>query len=272
MSTLLPSSSEQHEVDFREALEFARRADLAYLSDAEIRACYPGRRVVVEDLAASEVRYFIVFDDGARTQDISVRGTSNLENVKVDAELSPQPDPVLNVHLHSGFARASKELVQGLSRHLRDDYRTTITGHSLGGAVAAITGMYLEAGGYPLTAIRTFGQPKVTNLAGARKMQDLPIIRFVNGTDPVADVPPLLSVTDTNWLYTHFGPEVMLWTGNRYIYLEKHQALGTAVVSFWSNLGDHVVTEHQMAQYLGALERQQEQSVEIRFEERDSFR
>ena len=270
LSTFAPPESESHEVDFAEALDFALLAEAAYLTEDEIQDRYPDRRLVTGDVPASDVRYLVLFDDDARTQDISIRGTSNLENVRVDVEFIPDPDDTLGLYLHSGFARAGKELYERIRNDLDQDYATTATGHSLGGAAAVILSLYLQADGYDVTAVRTFGQPKVTNLGGARRTGDLPIIRFVNGTDPVPDLPPLL-VPDLAWAYTHFGPQVILWGEDRYIYLESFQALWAGGVSFWTNLGDHEIVEHQMESYVKSLQGLQAGSTEIRFAERGAF-
>ena len=283
------SKLESHDVNFREAFAFAQRSEAAYLSPAKIEARYaprrhraprrregvgghsPATRVVVRDLPRAEVRFFVVFDDQAKRQDIAVRGTSNLANVRVDVALTPQPDELLGILLHQGFASAGSDLYHAARPLLKKEYTTTITGHSLGGSLAVILGMYLQADGFPVQRIVTFGQPKVTNVAGARKYSHLPILRFVNRADPVADVPPLMSLSDAQWRYTHFGPEVLLWTGNRYIFVEDHQALSTGVLSFWSNLGGHEVKEHEMASYLSSLKRKLDGAEEIKFEERARF-
>ena len=284
------SRIESHPVDFREAYAFARLSEAAYLSPAKIEARYARRRrsatrgrrsatgghssanrVIVRDLPGAEVRFFVVFDDQAGRQDIAVRGTSNLANVRVDVAFTPHPDQLLGIQLHQGFAAAGSDLYRVARPLLKKEYSTTITGHSLGGSLAAILGMYLKADGFRVKRIVTFGQPKVTNVEGARKYAQLPILRFVNRADPVADVPPLMSLRDANWRYTHFGPEVILWTGNRYIFVEDHQALSTGVLSFWSNLGGHEVKEHEMASYLSNLRRMLDGAEEIKFEERARF-
>ncbi len=265
------SRRDRHPVDFREALEFAERADAAYLRRRQIRRRYRDYRVHVQDLPESDVRFFVLVDDRTRTQHIAVRGTSNLTNIRVDATFTPEPDVNLGVPLHLGFSRAGAELHENVRPYLKRDYRTTVTGHSLGGALAAILGMHLKADGYRVTRVITFGQPKVTNVDGARRYGDLPILRFVNRNDPVAEVPPLLSLRDVDWRYSHVGPEVILWTGNRYIYVERHQALFTAVLSFWGNLGNHEVAEHTMEAYLASLRNKVHGAEEIRFEERNNF-
>ncbi|MEE8142929.1 MAG: lipase family protein [Planctomycetota bacterium] len=266
-----PAKRNNHDVDFHEALAFAKRANAAYLRPSAIRARYSNKRVVVEQLPASEVQFFIVFDDQAQTQHIAVRGTSNLTNIRVDSEINPDPDPKLRVCLHRGFASAGKELYERIRPHLKQGYGTTVTGHSLGGALATILGMHLSRDRLRLQRIITFGQPKVTNLDGARRYQNLPILRFVNHTDPVVDLPPLLSLRDRRWRYTHFGPEVILWTEKRFIYVEEHQVLSSAVLSFWANLGQHDLAEHKIRAYLGNLNLKLNRAEEIRFEDRQRY-
>ena len=107
---------------------------------------------------------------------------------------------------------------------------------------------------------------RVRHLVGALK-QDV-----ADAVDDFAScLGPLVSFGDAKWRYTHFGPEVLLWTGNRYIYVEDHQALSTGVLSFWSNLGGHRIKEHEMASYLSSLKRKLDGAEEIKFEERARF-
>jgi len=269
--TIQPGKVDRHPVDFQEALRFAERANAAYLTPAEIRARYDGRRVVAEEVPASEVQFFIVIDEEDGVQDISVRGTSNLENIRVDARIAPVLDAKLGVHLHRGFATSGAAVYGRILPHLNRAFRTTVTGHSLGGALAALIGAYLVKDGFEVRRILTFGQPRITNLEGAKKGGYLPLLRFVNRGDPVADMPPLVTIHDRKWVYSHFGSEVILWTGNRYAFLEKHQVLDKALVSFWANLGEHSVKEHQMASYVAALKKRVEKAEEIRYEDRRQF-
>jgi hypothetical protein len=270
-----PSKLDRHDVDFREALDFARRSDAAYLAPAQIEGRYRvrrgGHRVIVRDLPGSDVRFFVVIDDQARRQDIAVRGTSNLDNIRVDVAFTPRPDPRLGVHLHRGFALAGAELYRTIKPLLNTAYETTITGHSLGGALAVILGMYLEKDGLRVERIITFGQPKVTNVDGARKYAHLPLLRFVHQGDPVPDMPPLLSLRKAQWRYTHVGPEVILWTDNLYIFVEEHQALSAGVLSFWGNIGSHEVKEHKVEAYLASLRRKRRGAEEIQYAERNEF-
>lgn len=248
------TETEQPAIDFRQVIRFARMADVAYLDQAAIEERFPDDRIIVRNLPLSGLRYFVRFDDKARRQDIAIRGTSNLANIRVDVEFTPNPDPKTGIHLHQGFGRAADELYADLKPLLRPKYATTITGHSLGGAAAAIIGMRLVVDRIPVRHVVTFGQPKITNVAGAKIASALPILRVVNRTDPVAEVPPLINLVDSNWVYTHFGPEIVIDTDGTFEFAESHRTIRTAILSFWRNLGTQSVDAHRMTAYLVALE------------------
>lgn len=243
-------------VDFSKALELAEKSNAAYMEPSDITSRFSSLAPTVKDVPASEVRFFVTTDDAARTQLIAVRGTSNLANARVDAEFLPEPDEKLGIHLHRGFAVAAREILGELPANLKKDYATTITGHSLGGAIAVILGMYLDADGYRVESIVTFGQPKVTNVAGSIRYHDLPLLRFVNEGDPVADVPPALAAW--NWVYTHMGSEVVLGKASGHTSGSSRKALASSVTSFWDDLGTHELPAHKMDQYIRALTREQE--------------
>jgi triacylglycerol lipase len=138
------------------------------------------------------------------------------------------------------------------------EYETRIAGHSLGGAAAVIVLMLLKEDGFPLGQAITFGQPKVTNLAGARKYQTLPLLRFVNVRDPVPLLPPLevFAVLDEG-PYVHIAPEVVLGEESNYQYNSAHQAQRLSVLSFWKNLKNlsiQDIPEHQMSTYRRRVE------------------
>ena len=69
--------------------------------------------------------------------------------------------------MHRGFRTAAEAIYGDVKPRLRPGYTTYLTGHSLGGAVAAILGTYLLDDEVKIGGILTFGQPKFTNRAGA---------------------------------------------------------------------------------------------------------
>ena len=76
-----------------------------------------------------------------------------------------------------------------------------MTGHSLGGAVAAILTAYMVNDGYKVERCVTFGQPKFTNADGVAQLEKLPITRVVDENDLVPMLPPIAFLSfGTEWL------------------------------------------------------------------------
>jgi triacylglycerol lipase len=177
----------------RRSLLFAELSNLAYLSRAEAgqlahRIGFPEIRFYDRDGAQAYI--FANKHDAV----VTCRGTEPHDWTDVRADL------------HGGFKREVDDLWPRLEQALVTNTRTLwFTGHSLGGAMAAIC-----AGRCKLSTIRsnprglyTFGSPRI----GSRRYVNyiaLEAYRWVNNNDIVARMPPA-------WLgYRHKGQEVYL--------------------------------------------------------------
>jgi triacylglycerol lipase len=241
--------------DFTQALQYAQRAALAYEQDTTIKAqSGAGMRISISAPLSSGIKAYVEQDDAKRVQWIVVRGTSNLNNIRLDADYNKVVIPRLQVPLHKGFAEAALQVYQFAKPLLKTDYETRVTGHSFGGAAGVIVLMLLKEDGFKLGQTMTFGQPKVTNHDGVRKYRTLPLLRFVNDGDPVPLLPPLELFTALDeGPYQHFGSEVGLEDGPNYRVYPEHQAERQSVLSFWNNLKNlsiQDVPEHFMSTYL----------------------
>ncbi|KAK2768715.1 hypothetical protein FQN54_000571 [Arachnomyces sp. PD_36] len=89
--------------------------------------------------------------------------------------------------VHHGFLGAWNSLAPVLSEQLaaaleeNPEYNTVISGHSLGGAIAAFAFASLKNGPYRVTSAYTYGQPRVGNSDFASYLNS---ISGANGTDP----------------------------------------------------------------------------------------
>jgi len=138
------------------------------------------------------------------------RGSSSLQDWLTDLNAEKvQVKPGLRVH--QGFNTALQSvLVQIITRLRQLQQREEIphlylTGHSLGGALAQLCALWLSFDGFPVTAVYTFGSPRVGNGGFARLYQSRlgeRTWRVVNCEDPV---PRLLMLT-----FRHAGNEVFL--------------------------------------------------------------
>ncbi len=97
------------------------------------------------------------------------------------------------VYLHRGFRDASDWIFSDIKAKHKLEKTVYLTGHSLGGAIAQIIGLWLNNDGYNVQ-IYTFGSPKVsTTYFGSEP----PHYRVALRNDPVPFVPP--------WPFLHSG-------------------------------------------------------------------
>jgi pimeloyl-ACP methyl ester carboxylesterase len=205
-------------------------------------------------IADTQLSFFLATSEAQKVQVVSVRGTSNVENAMVDIALRLLADDKTGSRLHQGFAYAARQIYARLQPRLNPDYPIRTTGHSLGGAVALILAMYLDVDGFHVDRVVTFGQPKVTNLTGAVRMQHLDITRVVTPDDLVPLVPPFDPLDMQNIdIYWHAGREVLLLEGNRYALLEGADSMLRATKFTQKPLTENNVKNHYMDLYLGLV-------------------
>jgi hypothetical protein len=87
-----------------------------------------------------------------------------------------------------------------------------VTGHSLGGALAAIAAVSLKYQGYNIAGLYTFGQPRVGDwsfgrsaMEVLRKHRKIPVDRYANNNDIVPLIPPGFVPWQPTRIYGHFG-------------------------------------------------------------------
>lgn len=133
------------------------------------------------------------------------------------------------------------------------------------GAVAVILSMHLARDGYDIQQVVTFGQPKITNRSGARRQDDLPLLRVVNGNDVVPNLPPSNDVRALS--YHHFGDELILVSSDRYVLVPSQTATSISVGSYWRNEGVLTVREHRRQAYVDQLASFTPSAARISFED-----
>ncbi|MFT5675430.1 MAG: triacylglycerol lipase [Paraglaciecola sp.] len=239
------------DVDFNLALQHAERSAAAYNTPEQIHNQFTQcDSLSVKELSEIDVLAFVEIHDDQKMQWVVVRGTANFENVKLDADYIKETDTEVGVPLHKGFWESSDAVYKAVRPLLKNDYQTRVTGHSLGGAIAAILMMRFHNEGLVLDQCITFGQPKVTNEKGVERYRDLPLLRFINNEDPVPLVPPLTLLSAFYGGYRHFGPEVLMEKSNNYKFYPEHQAERFAVTSFWTHIGREDASDHHVESYV----------------------
>jgi len=244
-------------VDFAMLQKQAVFANAAYQTKDEIRVLVESgnyKLTYYETIPDIQIAYFLATNASSKTQVISIRGTSNLKNAIVDAYLQLVNDQKTGLRLHHGFSLAARKVYAALKPLLKPGYKINTTGHSLGGAVALILAMYLDADQFDIEQVTTFGQPKVTNIAGAGKIQHLKVIRVVTPLDLVPLV-PLFDPLDINNIdvFWHAGIEVVLLADNQYAILEGLDSMLRASRFTLKPLTEENLANHQMVLYLQML-------------------
>ena len=258
---------------FSNIKEQALLADATYLDGLEFKAVMDETKSVLIHQAVlpnSQVSYFLVNHKGVQT--IAVRGTANLQNAMVDIDLALQPDAKLNIILHQGFASAARAIYQDIQTYLDPTLPVQTTGHSLGGAIAVILSMYLTQDDYQVTQVVTFGQPKVTNVTGAKQFTALPLTRLVTAKDIVPLVPPLspLQIKDMD-IYWHMGEEIILLDNHQYSETNGIKSMLRAT-KFTSSVPDEAnLHAHKMSYYLRLIDQLLKDPVAVPYKTEISF-
>ncbi len=139
-----------------------------------------------------EVAFEVKQDSGITI--IVIRGTANAENVQSDIDVRLVDDERTGIKLHKGFRDASLGVMEIIDRDHTVEHTVHVTGHSLGGAVAQIIGMWLHKRGKNVQ-VYSYGSPKVTYqvMSGGQPTH----WRVVRLSDPIPFTPP--------WPYAHTG-------------------------------------------------------------------
>lgn len=269
--TFRARTPEVHEmIDFKNIAWYVERARVAYHAEDAIRAAYPNTvRVSTPD--DTEVLYFLEVDPDRREQIITVRGTDNLDNALQDADYLRAEDSALGIPVHRGFDEDTRAVYADLLPHLNPDYDTYVTGHSLGAAISTLLMMYLHKDGYPVQRSVNFGQPKLTNKAGAKAFDQLPLMRVVDANDVVPLLPATTLLDSIHGVYTHFGEEVILLTGPHYVFLDQREAMRDSRGDFWHNLGHESMEAHHVDLYAQQVTDKESNSVEVPYKDREKY-
>jgi len=139
-----------------------------------------------------EVAFEVIQDNGISI--IVIRGTANEGNVLSDIDVRLVSDTRTGIRLHKGFRDASLGVMEIIDRDHTVEHTVHVTGHSLGGAVAQIIGMWLHKRGKNVQ-IFSYGSPKVSDqvLSSGQPTH----WRVVRRSDPIPFTPP--------WPYRHTG-------------------------------------------------------------------
>jgi len=208
--------------DEREALKYVRYAQAAFCNQRAIESWTCGsicegastlaRRVkFIQPGPQSGVQGYVAAISETHCV-VAFRGSVSRANWATDAMfwlIDWPPESSNRAHapwckgcqVHSGFAMAYEELRDAMKAALLElkCRQVSVTGHSLGAAVATLSSLDLRASlGYHVSAVWTFGKPRIGNMEyvesymKAAEVQGVypPLWRVVHYHDPVPRLPP----------------------------------------------------------------------------------
>lgn len=189
----------------RNAHSLAICADLAYDSAAVIKTRMTSHGFAAEFIQRRDVQAFIAHNDNAII--LSFRGTSSIEDWMTNSAFGFTSFAGGLGKVHRGFSEALYlvwgDIIQILGRVQTKAQPIWITGHSLGGALAALAAAHFALVlDKPIRGVYTFGQPRVGDREYSRNFEaDLKgrVFRFVNNSDIVTRIPTRIMS------YSHVG-------------------------------------------------------------------
>lgn len=257
-------------INFGEVYTYAERASAAYAAKNAIQSKYP-QTVRINAPSQTDVRYFLERDDKAHTQFITVRGTVNGINFSEDFDVTVRDDRKIKIPVHAGFDLAARAVYQDVRPYLKTGYKTYLSGHSLGGAVAAVLAIYLIEDGVDVVRVMTFGQPRFTTADGVKQLGFLPLARVVDENDIVPMVPPATVLHPVFGPYEQVGSEVILLKGREIVYLPTHDANRLSVGEFWRSVTFADLKDHAIKNYLKRIADKRNGTIEVPYIRREQF-
>lgn len=140
-------------------------------------------------------------------QEIFCRGTTLFVDVLTCLQFWYVYDEELDTKVHRGFRNHADRLIEDLIPLLvKDNKRATVSvsGHSLGGAVASIVALKLKKRGYNVTKLTTIASPRFCNREGVSKLSPLlpeKTLRCEDDRDLVHLLPPFAAHLECDKLW-----------------------------------------------------------------------
>ncbi|KAJ4371421.1 hypothetical protein N0V83_004638 [Neocucurbitaria cava] len=194
-----------------------------------------------ENSLASDITGFVATDTTNKLIVLSFRGSRSVRNWITNVEFPVETtsicaDCVASTGFWSSWLEAQSNVLAAISkaRTQYPSYKVVATGHSLGGALAALAAGSLRSNGITVD-LYTYGQPKVglegisEYLSGTSKGQNF---RVTHKNDPVPKLPPAVLG------YRHISPEYYVTSGNDAMPGTGDVSVYTGTLNLSGNEGD----------------------------------
>ena len=224
------------ELEWEAVLTLAELSRLAYeAKQTRINVCQEMGFEATEPLDSFSKHGFITTKDDYVV--ISFRGTDGAFDWLTNFHFTQKSDINRRKGIHKGFQSSYAKFRDKIRLHLADDKtKVWITGHSLGGAMAACCAYDLVSQGAQIDGLVTFGQPRIGNKKLAEfldeKLGDR-YLRLMNEDDPVPLLPPSIGgILPAYWhcgkRIKFFGNEIVTSEGVLPMALPAFEAIGNS--------------------------------------------
>ena len=184
---------------------------------------------------------------------VSFRGTYSVIDVATDLDADLSKDGKLIGKVHDGFRKRLDILWPKIQPLLDNEKKLWLTGHSMGGAVAAILAVrFAREKGRKVESVFSFGQPRIGDILYVAGVST-PLHRWVNHVDIVTKLPtPLMG-------YQHFGKEHYINRNGLYR-PNIVNSVGRFIAQFFEQLSLEGISDHDIAKYRDAIIRYSNES------------
>jgi hypothetical protein len=194
------------------------------------------------------------------------------------AQQAVPPQGEVHRGFHDAWQSVEHDVLAQLKQWWTPDSQLWITGHSLGGALAALAATSLEYQGFKVSGLYTFGQPRVGDWAFTREVNDRMgdrMFRYVNNNDIVPLIPPQFNPLNPGRLYGHMGQfRYFSFRGKLFKNSYITQRWGDRLLGFLAGIkqpGPDVVADHMMEFYVRYLQRELDKQKDQRKVEEESL-
>ena len=186
-------------VSWEAAYLMARISNLIYSPGPKVESQLRTWGFDVRYISLTNAAACVAWNDEATI--IAFCGTDDAADLVVDMKLFrvAVPEGLMHLGFYNEYMRIEQAVIAAIPSDNRER-KLWLTGHSLGGAMAAICGYSLSKKGINVDSLATFGQPMFANKAMANfltKQSKERCLRFVNERDIIPRVPPAF--------YHHYG-------------------------------------------------------------------
>jgi hypothetical protein len=132
-----------------------------------------------------------------------------------------------------------------------------------------ILAINLDADGYKIAGVTTFGQPKVTDKSGAEKFKHIPITRVVNENDMVPHIEAKFMELPS--IYWHLGEELVMFPGSFYSTLNGKESMLRGLTVLKASVTARDLDAHKMEVYMARINKKMSAAENVPYSERMDY-